>query len=123
MENDAALIALVEELDSADDERRGKLGRELEAAGAGEAAPRMAADPDAKPRWAAARIMHLLPDERHLPALVPLIEDPEPRVASAAWRALRGQRRTPEWRAAVERIAEQGPPERRADARNWLSES
>ncbi len=65
-DNDAAFVALVEELDSADDERRGKLARQLEADGAVQAAPRMAAAADARPRWAAARIMHLLPDEAHL---------------------------------------------------------
>ena len=122
-DNDAAFVALVEELDSADDERRGKLARQLEADGAVQAAPRMAGAADARPRWAAARIMHLLPDEAHLDALVPLVDDPEPRVASAAWRALRGQVRNDAWRAAVERIADDGPPERREDARRWLSES
>jgi hypothetical protein len=67
--------------------------------------------------------MHLLPDDRHVAALVPLVADAEPRVAEAAWRALRGQPRTGEWRAAVEGLAEHGPPERRDDARNWLSET
>src|SRR3954454_6622445 len=119
---DEDLIALVEALDAADDRQRGRLGRELDDNGAREAAPRMATADEPGTRRAAARIMHLLPDEAYLPALLPLVDDPEPPVADAAWRALRGQLRTAEWRAAVERIAEDGPSERRDDARRWLSE-
>jgi HEAT repeat protein len=119
---DDDLIALVEALDAADDRERGRLGRELDDSGARQAAPRMAAAEDPHTRRAAARIMHLLPDESYLPALVPLVDDPEPPVADAAWRALRGQLRTDGWRAAVERIAADGPANRRDDARRWLSE-
>ncbi len=119
---DADLIALVDTLDAADDPERGRLGRELDDSGAREAAPRMAAADDPHTRRAAARIMHLLPDESYLPALVPLIDDPDEGVADAAWRALRGQLRTDEWRAAVSRIAAGGPPHRRGDAGRWLSE-
>jgi HEAT repeat protein len=122
-DEDAGLVALVEDLDRADDELRGRLARELEARGALEAAGRLARSEDDRSRWAAARIAHLLPDERHVAALVPLVSDPEPGVSDAAWRALRGQRRTQEWRAAVAQIAEHGPPSRREDARRWLSEA
>jgi HEAT repeat protein len=120
--SDEDLIALVEALDAADDPERGRLGRELDDNGAREAAPRMATADDPRTRRAAARIMHLLPDESYLPALAPLVDDPDPPVADAAWRALRGQLRTDEWRAAVAQIAADGPPERRDDARRWLSE-
>ena len=120
--SDQDLIALVEALDAADDPERGRLGRELDDNGARDAAPRMAAAPDALTRRAGARIMHLLPDESYLPALVPLVDDPDESVADAAWRALRGQLRTDEWRAAVTRIATDGPPHRREDAARWLSE-
>jgi hypothetical protein len=119
---DDDLIALVETLDSADDPERGRLGRELDDKGAREAAPRMAAADDPHTRRAAARIMHLLPDESYLAALVALVDDPDERVAGAAWRALRGQLRTDDWRAAVTRIAADGPSQRRDDARRWLSE-
>jgi HEAT repeat protein len=119
---DADLIARVDALDAADDPERGRLGRELDDSGAREAAPRMAAADDPLTRRAAARIMHLLPDESYLPALVPLVDDPDEPVADAAWRALRGQLRTDEWRAAVTRIAADGPPHRREDAGRWLSE-
>jgi HEAT repeat protein len=120
--SDQDLIALVEALDAADDPERGRLGRELDDSGAREAAPRMAAAPDPLTRRAAARIMHLLPDESYLPALVPLVDDPDESVADAAWRALRGQLRTDDWRAAVSRIAADGPRRRREDAARWLSE-
>jgi len=120
--SDAELIALVDALDAADDPERGRLGRELDDNGAREAAPRMAAAPDAPTRRAAARIMHLLPDESYLPALVPLVGDPDDGVADAAWRALRGQLRTDAWRTAVARVAADGPPHRRDDANRWLSE-
>lgn len=119
---DADLIALVDALDAADDPERGRLGRQLDDNGAREAAPRMAAADDPVTRRAAARIMHLLPDESYLPALVPLVDDPDERVADAAWRALRGQLRTDAWRAAVAQIAADGPPQRRDDANRWLSE-
>ena len=119
---DDDLIALVDALDAADDPERGRLGRELDDNGAREAAPRMAAADDPRTRRAAARIMHLLPDESYLPALVPLVDDPDEPVADAAWRALRGQLRTDEWRAAVTQIAADGPPHRREDAGRWLSE-
>ena len=119
---DDDLIALVDALDAADDPERGRFGRELDDRGAREAAPRMAAAEDPRTRRAAARIMHLLPDESYLPALVPLVDDPDPPVADAAWRALRGQLRTDEWRAAVTQIAADGPPHRREDAGRWLSE-
>jgi hypothetical protein len=120
--SDLDLIALVEALDAADDHERGRLGRELDDNGAREAAPRMAAADDPCTRRAAARIMHLLPDESYLAALVPLVDDPDERVAASAWRALRGQVRTDEWRAAVTQIADAGPANRRDDARHWLSE-
>jgi HEAT repeat protein len=119
---DDDLIALVEQLDSADDAQRGRLGRELDDEGGRAAAPRLAAADDPRARRAAARIMHLLPDASYLPALVPLTRDPDEEVADAAWRALRGQLRTDEWRAAVTQLADHGPPERRGDARRWLSE-
>lgn len=122
-DDDAALVALVEDLDRADDELRGQLARELEARGAREAAGRLARAQDERFRRAAARIAYFLPDERHLAALVPLVADPDPGVAASAWRALRTQRRTDEWRAAVEHVAEHGPPERREDARHWLRET
>ena len=48
--------------------------------------------------------MSLLPEPEHLPALEPLLADPEPAVAEAARKALRHQWHTPEWHALVERV-------------------
>ena len=122
VDDDAALVELVETYEHSFDEGQSPLVREMAARGGVEAAPRLARSDDAAVRLAAARLMHLLPDERHVAALEPLIADPDPAVAGLAWRALRNQRRTPEWRAAVERIAADGPEERREAAREWLEE-
>jgi hypothetical protein len=75
-------------------------------------------------RFVAARLMHLLPDEAHVEHLAALVHDPDPRVASAARRALHGQRRTASWRALVERLANDGSrPELAATASGWLAET
>ena len=120
--DDAALIDLVETYEQSFEEAQSPLVREMEAGGGVEAAPRLARSEDRRERLVAARLMHLLPDEGHVAALEPLIADPDPDVAGLAWRALRNQRRTPEWRAAVERIAAEGPEDRRAAAADWLAE-
>ena len=120
--DDAGLIALVQTYEQSFEEAQSPMVREMEAGGGVEAAPRLARSGDPAERLVAARLMHLLPDERHVAALEPLIADPDPDVAALAWRALRNQRRTPEWRAALERIAEAGPVDRRAAAREWLAE-
>jgi hypothetical protein len=123
VDDDAALVDLVETYEQSYEEGRPPIVRELVARGAVEAAPRLARSDDVRTRFTAARIMHLLPDERHVAALEPLVADADAGVAGIAWRALRNQRRTPEWRAAVERIAAGGPPERREAAREWLAET
>jgi hypothetical protein len=120
--DDEGLIALVATYEQSFEEAQSPLVREMEAGGGVEAAPRLARSGDTRARLAAARLMQLLPDERHVTALEPLIADSDPDVAALAWRALRNQRRTPEWRAALERIATEGPEERRAAAREWLAE-
>ena len=80
----------------------GRLARQLEARGALSAAGRLAGSEDAGARRAAARIAHLLPDERHVATLVPLVSDadpgsPAPRGARCAARA--GRRSGgPRWR-------------------------
>jgi hypothetical protein len=66
-------------------------------------ARRLAGSPDAEERRVAARLMSLLPEPEHLPALEPLLDDPDPDVAAAARKALRHQWRTPEWHALVAR--------------------
>ena len=123
MDDAAAFIDLVDAYEQSFDEGRSPLVREMAARGGVEAAPRLARSEDPKARLAAARLMHLLPDERHVAALEPLIADPDPDVASLAWRALRNQRRTPEWRALVDKLAREGPEERRSAAQDWLTEN
>jgi hypothetical protein len=122
VDDDAALIELVDTYEQSFDEGQAPLVREMEARGGVEAAPRLARSGDTRARLAATRLMHLLPDEGHVAALEPLVADADPDVAALAWRALRNQRRTPEWRAAVGRIADSGPEERRVAAREWLAE-
>jgi hypothetical protein len=121
--DDAALIELVETYERSFEEGQSPLVREMAANGGVEAAPRLARSDDPAVRLAAARLMHLLPDEGHVAALEPLISDSDPTVAGLAWRALRNQRRTPEWREAVARVAAEGPEERRAAAAEWLAET
>jgi hypothetical protein len=120
--SDADLIELVQTYEQSFEEGQSPLVRQMAAGGGVEAAPRLAGSDDPADRLVAARLMHLLPDERHVAALEPLIADPDSNVAALAWRALRNQRRTPEWRAALERIAAAGPEERRAAAAEWLTE-
>ena len=79
-------------------------------------ARRLAGSADAGERRVAARLMSLLPEPEHLPGLERLVADPEPAVAEAARKALRHQWRTPEWRAAVDRLAGSDDPELRAAA-------
>jgi hypothetical protein len=75
-------------------------------------------------RFVAARLMHLLPDEAHVEPLAALVHDTDPRVASAARRALHGQRRSASWRALVERLAnDSSQPELAAAASGWLAET
>jgi hypothetical protein len=118
----ARLVELVDAYEHSFDEGQPAIVREITAEGGVEAAPRLAGSDDRATRLAAARVMHLLPDEGHVAALESLIADPDPDVAALAWRALRNQRRTPEWRDALQRIATDGPEERRAAASDWLAE-
>jgi hypothetical protein len=75
-------------------------------------------------RFVAARLMHLLPDEAHVEHLAALVHDVDPRVASAARRALHGQRRSAAWRAVVERLAsDSSQSELAATASGWLAET
>src|SRR4051812_42049500 len=94
------------------------LVQEMERLGAGERAQGMARSPDAGTRRLAARLMHVLFDERHLDALATLARDDDPEVAAAARAALHEQVRTPHWREIVEALAAGGDE----SARGWLAE-
>jgi len=89
--------------------------------GGGAEGRRLATSPDPAQRRVAARLMSLLPDKEHLPALLPLLTDPDPAVADAARRALRHQWRTPEWHVAVERLAASPDPELREVGESLLA--
>jgi hypothetical protein len=119
----APLLELVERYDRHPEQRRTPLIDELQALGAVEAAAGLARSDDATERHAAARIMHLLPDEAHVAPLGALVHDADPRVAAAARRALHGQVRSPEWRALVGRLSEdRGDPALAGAAAGWLAE-
>jgi HEAT repeat protein len=81
-------------------------------------AQRLAASEASPDRLVAARLMYLLPDEGHLPALLPLLSDPDPAVASAARWAMRVQRRTSAWRTAVRGLS----PEHAEAVAEWMSD-
>ena len=66
--------------------------------------------------------MQLLPEPEHVAALERLAADDDGAVAAAARKALRGQRRTPAWRAAVERLAASDDADLRAAAESWQAE-
>jgi hypothetical protein len=95
---------------------------ELDESGGAQAAGQLAGSTDPADRRLAARLMQLLPDASHVAVLDGLVTDRDPRVAKAARRSLRTQRRTPEWRATVERLAASGDPELRRAAQGWLEE-
>jgi hypothetical protein len=119
----AALSDLVAAYDQPVEGGRGPLLQAMDELGGGAEARRLAESADAADRRVAARLMHLLPEPEHLPALERLVVDPDPAVATPARRALRGQRRTPEWHTAVERLAASDDPELRATAAAWQAES
>jgi HEAT repeat protein len=79
-------------------------------------ARRLSASPDPEERRVAARLMSLLPEKESLPALEPLLTDPDPAVAAVARRALRHQWRTPEWHALIRRLAVSADPALRETA-------
>lgn len=96
---------------------------EMDSLGGVRAAGELARSADAEDRFAAARLMHLLPDEAHVGPLGTLVRDADARVAAAARRALHGQYRSASWRALVERLAaDDADPELAAAAAGWLAD-
>jgi hypothetical protein len=116
------IVALVARYDGHPEERRTPILDELDDLGAVGAAGELARSDDAQERYAAARIMHLLPDEAHIEPLAQLVHDADERVAAGARRALHGQVRTPAWRALVEHLAAGEDAELAGAATRWLSE-
>jgi hypothetical protein len=95
---------------------RSALLKAMSALGGAAEGRRLATSSDASERRVAARLMSLLPEKENLPALEPLLVDPDAEVAAAARKALRHQWRTPEWHATVDRLARSDDPELRATA-------
>jgi hypothetical protein len=118
-----SLADLVATYDQRTETGRGKLLDEMEALDGRAEARRRADSDDASQRRLAARLMHLLPDPGYVDALEHLCADPDADVAAAARRALRGQRRSPEWEASVERLAASPDPALRDAATGWKADS
>jgi hypothetical protein len=100
----AALPALVRAYDRPVEGGKLPLLEAMEALGGKERAAELAASPDAEDRAVAVRLMHLLPDRRHVADLERLAGDADGRVAAGARRAIAHEPRTPEWHAAMERL-------------------
>ena len=116
------LMQLVAEFDGDTEEEKTPLIYDMQAAGGVPAATELARSADVEERAVAARLMELLPDEAHLPALSALVHDPDPRVAERARHALHGQVRTQAWRDLVEGLANDEDPALAEAARGWLVE-
>jgi hypothetical protein len=117
-----ALAELVAEYDRPSEGSRRPLLDAMEAAGGIGAVGALATSDDAGRRRLAARLAHLLPDPAHVPVLERLVADPDPRVAAEARAALRVQRRDPDWRATIDRLAETDDPALRQTVAAWREE-
>jgi hypothetical protein len=118
------LIELVRTHDDHPELHRRPMLDEMDDLGGIPAAGELARSASVDDRFVAARLMHLLPDEAHVEHLAALVHDADPRVASAARRALHGQRRSAAWRAVVDRLAsDSSQPELAATASGWLAET
>ena len=89
--------------------------------GGAEAALELAGSDDPEERRLAARLMHLLRDERSPALLESLVADDDPETAAIARRAFGAQYRSDEWEAIARRLARARDPELRAVADGWLA--
>lgn len=122
MSAEDALLELVAAYDNPRTEGRGRLLERMEEFGGAKVARAWAGAPDRMRRHAAARLMHLVPEEAHLPALLELVTDLDPAVRAAARRALAGQPRTPAWHEAVSELASSAEDAAlQAAAAGWLA--
>lgn len=116
-----ALPALVRTYDSPVEADKLSLLQAIERLGGAEAAHDLVASADPVERRIGVRLMHLVPDGRHLAELERLVSDPDPVVAAFARRALATQWRTAAWYETAERLAESTDPEVRQTAEGWLA--
>jgi hypothetical protein len=89
--------------------------------GGTEAALELAESSDPEERRLAARLMHLLRDERYTAPLESLVADDDPETAASARHAFGAQYRSDEWEAIAQRLARARDPELRAAAEAWLA--
>jgi hypothetical protein len=116
-----ALQELVAAYDAPAEGSRGGVLDALRGLGGAEAALELAGSSDVAERRLAARLMHLLRDERHPAALERLVADPDPETAAVARPAFGAQTRTDEWEAIARRLAESPDAELRETASGWLA--
>lgn len=114
------LPALVEAWDSRAEASILPLVEAAEALGGAEEALRLASSPDSRERYLAVRLIELVGDDRHLPALEQLVSDADPAVASAGRRALAETERTEAWHELVGRLRGSGDAGLAAEAAGWL---
>lgn len=114
------LPALVEAWDSRAEASILPLVEAAEALGGGEEALRLSSSPDPRDRYVAVRLIELVGDDRHLPALEQLISDADAGVASAGRRALAEAERTEAWHELIERLSASPDAELSAAAAGWL---
>jgi hypothetical protein len=116
-----ALRALVAAYDAPTEGSREGVLDALRERGGGAGAVELATSADAAERRLAARLMHLLRDDRHPAALEPLVADPDPETAAIARRAFGAQTRTDGWEAIARRLATSQDDALRTAANGWLA--
>ena len=114
------LPALIEARDSRGEGSIVPLADAAQALGGDEEALELAASADPEDRYLAVRLIELVGDDRHLPALESLVVDGDRSVAERARRALAGSERTEAWHELVGRLERSSDEELAAAASGWL---
>jgi hypothetical protein len=114
------LAALVDARDARVEASILPLVEAAEALGGADEALRLGESEDPGERYLAVRLIELVGDDRHLPALERLVADPHPAVASRARAALEATVRTDAWHELVERLRRSSDEELAAAAEGWL---
>jgi hypothetical protein len=96
------------------------LAEAARALGGAEEALRFASSAKSGDRYLAVRLIELVGDDRHLPALERLVADPDPAVAASARRALAESERTDAWHQLVEQLGGSSDPDLASAAAGWL---
>ena len=115
------LAAVVEAVDIRAEASIVPLVEAAKAIGGAEEALRLSASADPGERYLAARLIDLVGDDRHLPALEQLVSDGDPSVSGAARRALAESERTEAWHDVVRRLVASADEDLASAASAWLS--